>query len=484
MSTAVVVGAGPNGLAAAIHLARNGFDVTVLEAGDTIGGGARSGELTVPGVVHDYCSATHPLGVGSPFWKEIGLTRYGLTWKWPEIDCAHPLDDGTAAVLYQSVEQTAAGMGADGRRWRLAVGDLAAGFDELGQDLLRPFLHVPRHPVRLAAFGPRAVLPATALARWFRTEAARAAFGGAAAHMFTRLDRPLTAAMGLMFLAGGHRYGWPVAEGGSGSIVAAMAAALKEHGGTITTGVTVAARNDIPDADVVMLDLSPAAACEIYGDVMPARIRRSYQRYRVGSSAFKVDFAIDGHIPWTDPDCGRAGTVHLGGTFAEIAHTERQRAAGQFPQRPFVLVGQQYLADPSRSANGVNPIWAYAHVPFGYGGDATAAVVGQIERFAPGFRDCVVATVAKSTAGLQAYNPNYIGGDIIGGANDRLQVLFRPRIAIDPYFTAVPGVYLCSQSTPPGAGVHGLCGYHAAESALRRLRTRGPRRSRPQRRAS
>jgi phytoene dehydrogenase-like protein len=470
MTTAVVVGAGPNGLAAAIHLAGNGIDVQLLEATETIGGGARSGELTVPGVIHDHCSAFHPMAVGSPFWIEIDLQRYGLTWKWPEIDCAHPLDDGTAGLLYQSIDETAAGLGPDGIRWKRAIGDLAAGFDELAHDLLRPVINIPRHPIRLAAFGPRAVLPATTMARWFRTEQARALFGGAAAHVYTRLDRPLTASLGLMILASGHRYGWPVAEGGSGSITAALADVLRAHGGAISTGIPVTSRNDIPAADIVMLDLSPAAACQIYGDVMPARISRSYRRYREGSSAFKVDFAIDGHIPWTNPDCGRAGTVHLGGTFAETAYAERQRALGQMPQRPFVLVGQQYLADPSRSAGNINPVWAYAHVPFGYTGDATGAVVDQIERFAPGFSDCVTATVSKTTAELHAYNPNNIGGDIIGGANDRLQVLFRPRVAIDPYFTGVPGVYLCSQSTPPGAGVHGLCGYHAAESALRRVR--------------
>ena len=471
MTTAVVVGAGPNGLAAAIHLARHGVDVQVLEARDTIGGGARSGELTVPGVIHDHCSAFHPWAVGSPFWREIDLQRYGLTLRWPEIDCAHPLDDGTAGVLYQSIETTVARMGPDGTRWRCAVGDLAAGFDQLAKDLLRPMVNIPRHPIRLAAFGPRAVLPATVMARWFHTEQARALFGGQAAHAFTRLDRPLTAALGLIFLATGHRYGWPVAEGGSGSIIAALAAALDAHGGTVTTGVSVASRKDVPAADIVMLDLSPAAAYAIYGDVMPGRIKRSYRRYRQGSSAFKVDFAIEGDIPWTNPDCGRAGTVHLGGTFAEIADTERQRAQGKMAQRPFVLVGQQYLADPSRSAGNTDPIWAYAHVPFGYTGDATAAVIDQIERFAPGFRDRIIATVSTSAAELQAYNPNYIGGDIVGGANDRLQVIFRPRIAVNPYAIGVPGVYLCSQSTPPGPGIHGLCGYHAADAALRWLRT-------------
>ncbi|SOJ54840.1 Putative thiazole biosynthetic enzyme [Mycobacterium simulans] len=472
MTNAVVVGAGPNGLAAAIHLARHGVDVQVLEASDTIGGGARSGELTLPGVIHDHCSAFHPLGVGSPLWKEIDLQSYGLTWKWPEIDCAHPLDDGTAGLLFHSIDETVGRMGSDGKRWRFAFGDLAAGFDELAGDLLRPVLNIPRHPVRLARFGPRAVLPATAMARWFRTEQARALFGGAAAHVYTRLDRPLTASLGLMVLASGHRYGWPVAQGGSGSIVQALGAAVQAHGGSITTGVAVMSRRDIPDADIVLLDLSPAAVLALYGDVMPARIKRSYRRFRQGSSAFKVDFAIEGDIPWTNPDCGRAGTVHLGGTFAEIADTERQRAQGKMAQRPFLLVGQQYLADPSRCAGNINPIWAYAHVPFGYTGDATAAITDQIERFAPGFRDRIAATVSKSTAELQAYNGNYIGGDIIGGANDGLQVIFRPRVAVDPYATGVPGVYLCSQSAPPGAGIHGLCGYHAAESALRWLRKR------------
>ncbi|HTM84685.1 MAG TPA: NAD(P)/FAD-dependent oxidoreductase, partial [Mycobacterium sp.] len=326
MTTAVVVGAGPNGLAGAIHLARNGIDVQILESADTIGGGARSGELTVPGVIHDHCSAFHPMGVGSPFWQQIDLHRHGLEWKWPEVDCAHPLEDGTAGVLYRSIEQTAAGLGVDGPRWRRALGDLAAGFDDLGEDLLGPVLRVPRHPLRLAAFGPRAVLPASVLARWFRTEGARALFAGAAAHAFTRLDRPLTASLGLMILAGGHSYGWPVAAGGSGSITTALAAVLREHGGAISTGVRVTDRRDIPDADIVLLDLSPAAALAIYGDVMPGRIARSYRRYRYGSSAFKVDYAIDGDIPWTNPDCRRAGTVHLGGTFEQIADSERERA--------------------------------------------------------------------------------------------------------------------------------------------------------------
>lgn len=469
MTSAVIVGGGPNGLAAGLRLAGHGVDVTVLEAADEVGGGARSGELTVPGVIHDHCSAFHPLGVGSPFWAEVGLEKHGLRWRWPEIDCAHPLDTGDAGLLHRSITETAQGLGEDGRRWRAMFGDLAAHFDDLGHDLLRPVVKVPGHPIRLAAFGPRALLPASVLARWFRTDKARALYGGVAAHVYTGLDRPLTASLGLMIAASGHRFGWPVAEGGSGAITAAAAAALRDLGGKIETGVRVSSRSDIPPADLVLLDLSPAQVLAIYGDAMPARIRRSYQRYRIGSSAFKVDFAIDGDIPWTNPDCARAGTVHLGGDFAEIRHTEGRRAAGVMVDRPFVLLGQQYVADPTRSNGSINPIYAYAHVPRGYDGDATDSVVTQIERFAPGFRDRIVATRSTSTEQLHSYNSNFASGDIIGGANDGLQMLFRPRVAVDPYAIGVDGVYLCSQSTPPGAGVHGLCGSHAADSALRHL---------------
>ncbi|GAA4481743.1 NAD(P)/FAD-dependent oxidoreductase [Rhodococcus olei] len=473
MTTAVVVGSGPNGLAAAVHLARSGVEVHVLEAADRIGGGTRSAELTVPGLIHDECSAFHPMGAGSPYLQTLGLDRYGLRWRWPEIDCAHPLDDGTAGLLYRSLDATAAGLGADGPRWRRLVGDLATGFDDLAADLMRPIARVPRHPVRLAAFGPRALLPATVTARWLRTERARALYGGVAAHAYYRLDRPATSAVGLMIAAAGHRYGWPVAEGGSRAIADALAAMLTDHGGKISTGVRVRSARDIPPADVVLLDLAPAAALEVLGDRVPARVARAYRRFRHGAAAFKVDFAVQGPIPWTDPACGRAGTVHLGGTFAEVAAAERDVTAGRMPQRPFVLLGQQYVADPTRSRDGLNPVYAYAHVPHGYSGDATESVLAQIERFAPGFRDRVVATTAAGPARLAASNPNYVGGDIIGGANTETQVVLRPRIALDPYATGVPGTYLCSASTPPGAGAHGMCGFNAAESALRRLRRTG-----------
>lgn len=470
MSTATVVGSGPNGLAAAVHLARNGVAVTVLEAADEIGGGTRSGELTIPGLVHDHCSAFHPMGAGSPFLSALGLERHGLTWRYPEIDCAHPLDGAKAALLYRSVEQTAEGLDGDGPRWRRMFSGPADGFDSLAADLMRPVLHVPRHPVRVGLFGPRALLPATTASRWFRTRAGRALFGGLAAHAYTRLDRPATSAVGMMIAAAGHRHGWPVAEGGSAAIARALAAELSAHGGSVRTGVRVRSSADIPPSDIVLLDVAPRAAAAIYGDGLPSRVARAYRRFRHGPAAFKVDFAVDGDVPWLDPRSRRAGTVHLGGDFTEIADAERAVTEGRMPRRPFVLVGQQYVADPSRSHDGVNPLYAYAHVPAGYTGDAGDAITAQIERFAPGFRDRVVATTSTSVRGLADGNPNQVGGDIIGGSNAGLQMLFRPRLAADPYSMGPPGVYLCSSSTPPGAGAHGMCGFGAAQSALRHLR--------------
>lgn len=469
MSSAVVVGAGPNGLAAAVTLAQAGLNVTVLEAADEIGGGTRTSELTVPGVLHDHCSAVHPMGIGSPFLRSLDLQRHGVDWCWPDVDLAHPLDTGQAGVMVRSIEETAAGLGPDGRQWRRLFGPLASGFDDLAEDLLRPILHVPKHPVRLARFGPRALLPATTLARRWKTQTARALFAGVAAHAFYPLTAPTTAALGTMMIASGHRFGWPVARGGSRVITDALAAVLSEHGGKIETGTRVRSIAELPSCDVVLLDLAPGAAVEILGDRLPRRVRRAYQRFRHASAAFKVDFAVEGGVPWRNEVCRRAGTLHLGGTLEEVVHTEREIHNGRMPERPFVLVGQQYLADPSRSAGDVHPIWAYAHVPHGYTGDATNAVVRQIERFAPGFRDRVVATTSRSTAELAAYNPNYVGGDIITGANNPIQVVMRPRVALDPYRTGVPGVYLCSAATPPGAGVHGMGGFNAAQSALRSL---------------
>ncbi|HEY0575694.1 MAG TPA: NAD(P)/FAD-dependent oxidoreductase [Pseudonocardia sp.] len=470
MTEAVVVGAGPNGLAAAVTLAQQGVPVTVLEAAATIGGGTRTSENTLPGLLHDDCSAVHPTSLASPFLRSLDLERHGLRWRWPEVDLAHPLDSGSAGVLLRSLDDTAAGLGADGPAWRRVFGPLVAHYDDVVAEVFRPVLHLPRHPLSLARFGVGALLPATVLARVWRSAEARALFGGVAAHGFYPLRRPLTSAVGLMLTAAGHAYGWPVAEGGSRAITNALAARLTELGGTIKTGVLVESYQEVAHADVVMLDLAPGAAANLLGSAMPARVAKAYRRYRHGPAAFKIDLAVRGGVPWTNEACRRAGTLHLGGSLEEIAGTEREIHAGRLPKRPFVLVGQQYLADPTRSVGDLHPVYAYAHVPHGYPGDATEAIIDQIERFAPGVRERIVARFVRRPTELAEYNRNYVGGDIATGANDPLQVALRPRVALDPYATGVAGVYLCSAATPPGAGVHGMCGFNAARSALRALR--------------
>lgn len=467
MTRAVVVGSGPNGLAAAVRLARAGLEVTVLEAADTIGGGTRSSEYLVPGLLHDHCSAAHPMAIASPAFQEFQLA--GIVWKTAEIECAHPLDDGTAGALFRSFDDTERALGADGRRWRQVFEPIAEHFDDLFADISQPLIRVPSHPVTLARFGLRAALPATVLARAWQTPQARALWTGVAAHAFWRLDRPLTSAIGFALTAGAHAHGWVVAEGGSQAIADALAADLDLNGGRIETGTRVRSFGDLPDHDVLMLDVSPSAAADILGDRLPSRVAKAYRRFRHGPGAFKVDFAVDGDVPWTAEVARRAGTVHLGGEAAEVAASELTVQRGSMPDRPFVLVGQQYLADPSRSAGTVNPLWTYAHVPQGYTGDATEAIIAQIERFAPGFRDQVVGTAVRSATEMAVYNPNYVGGDIVGGAASLRQTVFRPRIAIDPYATGIPGTYLCSASTPPGAGAHGMCGANAAKRALAAL---------------
>ncbi|MBW0016537.1 MAG: NAD(P)/FAD-dependent oxidoreductase [Mycobacterium sp.] len=469
MSNAVIVGGGPNGLAAAISLATEGVQVTVLEAADEVGGGARSSEAILPGLLHDHCSAIHPMAVGSQFLSGAGLQRYGLTWRWPEIDCVHPLDDGSAGVLHRSVEQTADGLGHDGARWRLAFGRPAARFDALSEDIMGPLLRLPHHPLTLARFGAPTVLPASTLARLFRTEQGRALFGGVAAHAFRPLHYPMTSAIGLGILTAGHRHGWAVAEGGSQSITNAMVALLGDLGGKIETGVRVQTASQLPAADVTMFDLAPSAVAGILGDRLPRRISRAFTRFRRGPGAFKVDFAVEGGVPWVNSEACRAGTVHLAGTYAELAATERDIHGGRMPERPFVLVGQQYLADPQRSVGNVHPVWTYAHVPNGYTGDATEAIIAQIERFAPGFRERVIGQAVRSTTQMASYNLNYVGGDIMTGAKDIRQLTFGPRITLSPYTIGVPGMYICSAATPPGPGAHGMCGANAARLALDRL---------------
>jgi phytoene dehydrogenase-like protein len=469
VSSAIVVGSGPNGLAAAARLARAGLDVTVLEASDTIGGGTRSSEMIVPGLVHDHCSAVHPLAAGSPFLAELNLASDGLTWLQPEVDCAHPLRDGSAGVIYRSIDRTAEALGSDGQRWRRVFEPMASHFDALFADASQPVLRVPRHPVTLARFGLGAMLPATTLAGAWRTEQAKALWAGVAAHAFSRLDRPMTSAVGLMLIVAAHAKGWVVAEGGSQAIADALAADIARHGGKIETGVLVTSAADLPPTDVLMLDLSPSIAADLLGDRLPDRIARSYRSFRHGPGAFKVDFAIEEGVPWTAPAAREAGTVHLGGSSEEVVANELAVHRGAMPEQPFVLVGQQYLADPTRSVGNIHPLWTYAHVPHAYTGDATEAITAQIERFAPGFRERIIGTAVRATTEMSVYNPNYVGGDVIGGASSLRQLLFRPRFAIDPYFTGIPGTYLCSASTPPGAGAHGMCGANAAARALARL---------------
>ncbi len=370
--------------------------------------------------------------------------------------------------MLRSIEETADGLGEDGGAWRRVFGP-SAHFEDLLDDVLRPILHLPRHPIRLARFGIPAAAPATLLARSWRTPQARALFGGVAAHAFSPLTRPMSSSVGCALIGACHAFGWPVARGGSRSITDALASVLAENGGAIETGRRVGSLAELPKADVVVFDLAPGAVAEIAGERLPGRVARAYRRYRHGPGAFKLDLAVEEGVPWANEACRRAGTVHAAGSFEEIVAAEREVNRGRMPERPYLLVGQQYLADPERSNGDLHPVWAYAHVPNGYPGDASEAILGQIERFAPGFRERIVASAVRSPADLAAYNSNYVGGDIITGANTPVQVLFRPRFALDPYSTGIPGIYICSAATPPGAGAHGMGGYNAARSALRRL---------------
>lgn len=469
MTDAVVVGSGPNGLAAALTLAMAGVRVTVLEAADTVGGGTRSVEATVPGAVHDECSGFHPFAVDNRFARCVDLTRYGLTWAWPQVQYAHPLDGGQGAAVYRSVEDTAADLGRDGPSYQRMFGPLTRRFGDIADEFLQPIVHVPRHPVSLARFGLYAILPATVLGRRFETETARALWGGLAAHAFRPLGSPLSSAIGVALGAAAHRFGWPVAVGGSASITRAMAMALTDHGGQVETGARVRDAAELAGYDLAFLDTSPGAAADILQPLQSPRVQRAYRGYRHGPSAFQVAFAVSEGIPWAYEPARRAGTVHVGGTMAEMAAAEAECTEGRMPERPFVLLGQQYLADPGRSVGEVHPVDCYAHVPAGFTGDATEAIIGQIERFAPGFRKRIVEMTVRSTGRLAIDNANLVGGDIVGGANTPRQLVFRPRMTPWPYDAGVPETYLCSASTPPGAGAHGMAGYLAARRGLRRL---------------
>jgi phytoene dehydrogenase-like protein len=464
---AVVVGSGPNGLAAAIALARGGRSVLVLEARETIGGGCRSAELTLPGFLHDVCSAIHPLGLGSPFFKTLPLADHGLEWIHPPAPVAHPLDDGTAVVIERSVEETAAGLGPDADAYRRLMGPLAAGWEGLAPDLLAP-LHLPRQPLAMARFGLMAIRSAGGFATArFQGERARAVFAGMAGHSILPLERAATAAIGLVLGVLAHAVGWPLPRGGSRRIGEALAAHLRSLGGEIQTGSPVESLDSLPPARAVLCDVTPRQLLALAGDRLRGRYRRALERYRYGPAAFKLDYALSGPIPWRARDCARAATVHLGGTLEEIAASEAAVGRGDHPERPFVLLVQPSLFDTSRAPAGRHTAWAYCHVPNGSTFDMSARIEAQIERFAPGFRDLVLARSALTPARLQEHNPNYVGGDINGGAQDLRQMFTRPTARLVPYSTPAPGLYICSSSTPPGGGVHGMCGYHAARAALR-----------------
>ena len=466
MPDAVVVGSGPNGLSAAIELARAGLRVRIDEAEPTIGGGTRSAALTLPGFLHDICSAIHPMAAASPFFARLPLAERGLEWIHPDIPLAHPLPGGSAVVLVRSVEETANGLGADAPAYRRVVGPLVHRFQDLLGDALGPMLRIPRHPLLLGRFGVRAVLPSGRLP--FRGERARALIAGLAAHSFLPLEAPLTSSFALMLGGAAHAAGWPIARGGSQRIADALAATLRALGGEIASGERVDTLEQLGPARAILFDTSPATLERIAKDRLPARYRRALLRYRRGPGIFKVDYALAGPVPWLAAECRRAGTVHLGGTFEELAESEREVDRGGHPERPFVLVAQQSLFDETRAPAGKHTLWAYCHVPNGSTVDMTGRIDAQIERFAPGFRDVVLMRTITGPREVEAHNANCAGGDISGGAHDGLQFFARPVLAIDPYATPARDLYLCSSSTPPGGGVHGMCGLHAARSALRR----------------
>jgi phytoene dehydrogenase-like protein len=470
---AVVIGAGPNGLAAAITLAQAGRSVQVIESSPTVGGGCRSAELTLPGFTHDVCSAVHPLGRSSPFFSQLPLTRYGLRWIEPPVQIAHPLESG-AAIVTRDLEATAARLGPDAGAYLDLVGRTVAQWDFIISELVGPFRISlgPRRVLNAASFGFRAIQSATLLVRRFRTPAARALLAGCSAHSMLHLSEPLSGGIGLILLASAHAVGWPIAAGGSQQIANALATHLSNLGGRILTGRHIQSLDELPPHRALLLDLAPRNVLEIAGKRLRRRgwgglYLRQLRRFQYGPGVFKIDLALDGPIPWADPEVLQAGTVHLGGSMEEIAESEAAVVEGRAPQRPFVLLSQPSLFDRSRAPEGRHTVWAYCHVPSGSTMDMTERILSQIERFAPSVRDRILAVASRGPAELERYNPNYVGGDIGGGRQDIRQFFTRPAVRLDPYRTPDPGILLCSSSTPPGAGVHGLCGWYAARSALR-----------------
>ncbi len=462
-----MVGSGPNGLAAAITLQRAGLSVLLLEGKDTVGGGLRTAELTLPGFLHDVCSAIHPLAAESPFFKTLPLAAHGLEYLYPPVAAAHPFANGTAAVLEHSLPATAERLGPDARAYRTLIAPVVRDWPELAPAILGP-LRLPDHPLALAQFGLKGLLPAHLLANLhLKTTEARGLWAGMAAHAQLPLGHVATSAIGLVLLATGHLRGWPLPKGGSQQIASALTAYFRSLGGQVQTNFYVDSLAQLPSAHAVLLDVTPRQLLAIAGHKLSALYQWQLGRYRYGMGVFKIDWALAEPIPFTAPECRQAGTVHLGNTLEEIAHAEQLTWNGGHPERPFVLLAQQSLFDPTRAPAGQHTAWAYCHVPHGSQKDMTNAIEQQVERFAPGFRERILARHVLNTKQMQAYNPNYIGGDINGGVLDIGQLFTRPVLRLSPYQTSAKGLYLCSSSTPPGGGVHGMCGYHAARRALR-----------------
>lgn len=468
---AVIVGSGPNGFAAAIVLAQAKLSVCLLEARDTYGGGMRSAELTLPGFTHDICSAIHPLGLSSPFFSTLPLKEYGLEWIHPSAPLAHPFEDGRVALLERSIEATSQWLGEDALAYKKLMQPLLDSWPDIFSDILGP-LRFPSHPFAMGRFACHAVRSALSLTKkHFKGRLARGLFAGLAAHSVMPLDCSLTAGFGLVLGVLGHAVGWPMARGGSQSIANALASYFRALGGTLITGVNIQRLEQLPRAQAILFDLSPRQLLAIAGDRFPSGYREKLEKFRYGPGVFKIDWALSQPIPWNAKECLRAGTVHLGGGEEEIARSEREVWSGQYPERSYIIIAQQSLFDIARVPANKESAWAYCHVPNGSNFDMTDRLELQIERYAPGFKDCIIARSTKTACEMENYNPNYIGGDITGGVEDLHQLFARPAGWLKPYTTPIKGVYLCSASTPPGGGVHGMCGYHAAHAFLNTIET-------------
>jgi phytoene dehydrogenase-like protein len=463
---AVIIGSGPNGLAAGIFLQQHGLSVLILEAKPTIGGGLRTAELTLPGFKHDICSAVHPLAAGSPFFKTLPLHNHGLEYLYPEVDAAHPFDNGTAAIVKRSIDETARLLGSDAQTYLDLFKPLVKSWPALAPDVLGP-LHFPKEPLAMAKFGLNALQPATLLAKRFKTMEAKGLFAGMAAHAIQPLNNIATSAIALVLMANAHLGGWPIPKGGSQQIADALASYFLSLGGKIQTDTYVTSLQQLPSAHAVLFDITPKQLLQIAGHKFSPIYKWQLERYRYGDGVFKIDWALDAPIPFTANDCRKAGTVHIGGTLEEIVASEKAPANGQHSDKPYVLLAQQSLLDTSRAPEGKHTAWAYCHVPNGSTKDMTAIIENQIERFAPGFKETILAKHTFNTAQMQEYNPNYIGGDINGGIIDIGQLFTRPALRWSPYKTSAKGLYICSSSTPPGGGVHGMCGYYAAKRVLK-----------------